>query len=409
MNSTRITFPNGRGQDLSARLEMPVNRKPHAYAVFAHCFTCSSALGVVRNISRELNLKGYGVLRFDFTGLGRSDGDFVDTNFTTNISDLVAAADWLGEHHEQPALLVGHSLGGAAVLCAASMIDSVKAVATIGAPYAPDHVSALFAEEIDEIMIRGAATVNIGGRPFRIAKQFLDDLENQQIEEHIKDLDVALLIMHSPQDRTVSIDEAAKLYSAARHPKSFVSLDGADHLLTAPDDAHYAGQVIAGWSSRYIPLPVPAAAPLKSDKKVAVRLDAEDGFTTEVMVRHHSLTADEPESVGGNDYGPGPYELVSAGLGACTAMTMHMYARRKKWPLTSVEVHIDHKKDYATDMAESEDKPTKIDRFDRTLVIEGDLDEAQLARLVQIADRCPVHRTLHEAVEVVTELKKADD
>jgi putative redox protein len=405
LNSTRITFPNGRGQDLAARLELPVNQHPHAYAIFAHCFTCSSALGVVRNISRELNLKGYGVLRFDFTGLGRSDGDFVDTNFTTNISDLIAAADWLGEHYEQPALLVGHSLGGAAVLCAASVLDSVKAVATIGAPFAPAHVSAHFAEELEEIVARGSATVNIGGRPFQIAKQFLDDLENQKIEDHIKDLDVALLILHSPQDRTVSIDEAAKLYAAARHPKSFVSLDGADHLLTAPNDAHYAGQVIAGWSSRYIPTPAPAAAPLKSDKEVAVRLDAEDGFTTEVMVRHHAITADEPKSVGGNDYGPGPYELVSAGLGACTAMTLHMYARRKKWPLESVEVHIDHKKDYATDMTEANEKPTKIDRFDRTLIIEGDLDEAQLARLVQIADRCPVHRTLHETVEVVTELK----
>jgi len=404
LKATRITFPNGRGQELSARLEMPVNRKPHAFAIFAHCFTCSSALGVVRNISRELNLKGYGVLRFDFTGLGNSDGDFVDTNFTTNISDLVAAAEWLEAHYKQPALLVGHSLGGAAVLCAASMLNSVKAVATIGAPYAPDHVSALFAEDIAEITARGSATVSIGGRPFQIAKQFLDDLKNHRIEDHIKDLGVALMIMHSPQDRTVNIDEAAKLYAAAWHPKSFVSLDGADHLLTAPNDARYAGQVIAAWSSRYII--APAAAPLKSDKKIAVRLAEEEGFTTEVMVRHHALTADEPASVGGNDYGPGPYELVSAGLGACTAMTMHMYARRKKWQLRSVEVHIDHKKDYATDMAESEDKPTKIDRFDRTLVIEGDLNEAQLARLVQIADQCPVHRTLHEAVEVVTELKE---
>ncbi|MFT7121091.1 MAG: putative redox protein [Neolewinella sp.] len=402
MKTTRITFPNGRGQNLSARLEFPVNQKPHAYAIFAHCFTCSSALGVVRNISRELNLKGYGVLRFDFTGLGNSGGDFVDTNFTTNISDLLAAAEWLGEHYESPALLVGHSLGGAAVLCSAKMLDSVKAVATIGAPYAPAHVSAHFAENFDEIKARGAATVNIGGRPFQIASQFLDDLEGHRMEDHIKDLDVALLFLHSPQDRTVSIDEAAKLYSAAHHPKSFVSLDGADHLLTNPNDAHYAGQVIAGWSARYIP--APASAPLKSNKEVAVRLDDEAGFTTEIMVRHHSLTADEPESVGGNDYGPGPYELVSAGLGACTAMTIQMYARRKKWPLTSVEVHIDHAKDYAIDMAESGDKPTKIDRFDRVLILEGDLDDKQKARLLEIADRCPVHRTLHETVEVVTRL-----
>lgn len=401
MKSNKINFPNGRGQQLSARLELPVNRRPHAFALFAHCFTCSSSLAAVRNISRELNLQGYGVLRFDFTGLGNSEGDFVDTNFTTNISDLVAAAEWLAENHNSPALLVGHSLGGAAVLCAAGRIDSVKAVATIGAPFAPDHVSAHFAEDIDRIEAEGAATVDIGGRPFRIAKQFLDDLENQRIVDHIKDLDAALLFLHSPQDTTVNIDEAAKLYGAARHPKSFISLDGADHLLTGAADAHYAGQVIAGWSSRYVI--APATAPLKSDKEVAVRLGSE-GFTTEVMVRRHHLTADEPESVGGNDYGPGPYELVSAGLGACTAMTVQMYARRKKWPLEEIEVHLDHRKDYATDMAEAGEKPTKIDRFDRTILLRGDLTDDQKARLLEIADRCPVHRTLHETVEVRTVL-----
>lgn len=415
MKSTRIFFPNEKGQQLAARLELPVNQHPHAFVLFAHCFTCSSALGVVRNISRELNMQGYGVLRFDFTGLGNSEGDFVDTNFTSNISDLLAAAKWLEENHQAPALLVGHSLGGAAVLCAARQLNSVKAVATIGAPYAPAHVSHHFGESIEEITKKGSATVNIGGRPFQIAKQFLDDLENQQIEDHIKDLGAALLVLHSPQDRTVNIDEAAKLYTAARHPKSFISLDGADHLLTDANDAHYAGQVIAGWSSRYIPNTAstskpglakasPAAAPLKSDKQVAVRLDEEEGFTTEVMVRHHHLTADEPASIGGNDFGPGPYELVSAGLGACTAMTIQMYARRKKWPLTNVEVHIDHAKDYSEDMRSTDDKPKKIDRFDRTLIIEGDLDETQRARLLEIADRCPVHRTLHEEVEVVTKL-----
>lgn len=380
---------------------MPVNRHPHAFALFAHCFTCSSSLAAVRHISRELNLQGYGVLRFDFTGLGSSEGEFVDTNFTTNISDLVAAAEWLGEHHASPALLVGHSLGGAAVLCATGMIDSVKAVATIGAPFAPDHVSAHFAEDIGQIEAEGSATVNIGGRPFRIAKQFLDDLENQHIVEHIKEINAALLFLHSPQDTTVNIDEAAKLYTAARHPKSFVSLDGADHLLSKAADAHYAGQVIAGWSSRYII--APAAAPLRSNKEVAIRLGAE-GFTTEVMIRQHHLIADEPESIGGNDYGAGPYELVSAGLGACTAMTVQMYARRKKWPLENIEVHLDHSKDYATDMAASDEKPTKIDRFDRTILLTGDLTEEQKARLLEIADRCPVHRTLHEVVEVRTVL-----
>jgi len=409
LKSSRITFPNGRGQQLAARLEWPVNRSPVAFAVFAHCFTCSSSLTAVRNISRELNLAGYGVLRFDFTGLGRSEGNFVDTNFTTNISDLVAAAEWLAEEHRSPSLLVGHSLGGAAVLCAAGMIDSVTAVATIGAPFAPDHVSAHFAEDLDEIEREGEATVDIGGRPFRIAKQFLADLEDQRLVDHIKDLDVALLFLHSPQDRTVNIEEAAKLYGAARHPKSFVSLDGADHLLSDGKDAHYAGQVIAGWSTRYLPPTLaPAAPPLKSDKEVAVRL-GEAGFTTEVMVRRHHLTADEPEKVGGNDYGPGPYELVSAGLGACTAMTVQMYARRKKWPLEDIEVHLNHRKDYAEDMAAAaDDKPVKIDVFDRTIILRGNLTDEQRARLLEIADRCPVHRTLHENVEVRTTLLDAE-
>ena len=406
MKSQRVTFTNERGQQLAARLELPANRHPHAFALFAHCFTCSSALGVVRHISRELNMQGYGVLRFDFTGLGQSEGDFVDTNFTTNIGDLLAAAEWLSEHHSPPALLVGHSLGGAAVLCAAAKLDYVKAVATIGAPYTPNHVSAHFAEELATIEQSGSATVDIGGRPFQIARQFLDDLENHRVEDKIKELGAALLILHSPQDRTVSIDEAAKLYGAARHPKSFVSLDGADHLLTDPEDAHYAGQVIAGWSSRYVI--APASAPLRSDKQVAVRLNAEDGYTTEVMVRQHHLTADEPVKIGGNDFGPGPYELVSAGLGACTAMTILMYARRKKWPVDHVEVHINHAKDYSEDMRATDDKPKKIDRFERTLIVGGDLTDEHRARLLEIADRCPVHRTLHEEVEVVTTLLDKD-
>lgn len=401
MNSSRISFPNGRGQELAARIELPVNQAPHAWAVFAHCFTCSSSLAAVRNISRALNQKGYGVLRFDFTGLGRSGGEFADTNFTSNISDLLAAANWLEEHYEAPALLVGHSLGGAAVLSAAYELPSVKAVATIGAPFTPAHVSQHFAEDLETIQREGIATVNIGGRPFKIARQFLDDLQEQQLEDKIKDLNAAVLILHSPQDTTVSIDEAAKLYQAAFHPKSFVSLDGADHLLTREADARYAGEIIASWSGRYIT--VPEQAPLKSEKDVAVRL-GQEGYTTEVMVRQHALLADEPVKIGGKDYGPGPYELVAAGLGACTAMTIQMYARRKKWIVEEVEVHIDHRKDYATDLQAIEKPESKIDHFDRTIILKGDLTDTQRARLMEIADRCPVHRTLHGDVEVNTTL-----
>ena len=400
----KVSFSNSAGQQLSARLDLPVNRQPHAYALFAHCFTCGHTLTAMHNIARELNLQGIAVLRFDFTGIGESEGDFVDTTFTTNISDLKAAADYLAEHHAAPTLLVGHSLGGAAVLCAAGRIRSVRAVATIAAPFAPDHVSRHFRERIEEIEQRGEATVDIGGRPFAIGRDFIRDLERHQLGERIRDLDAALLFLHSPQDRTVSIDEAAKLYGAARHPKSFVSLDGADHLLSETADSHYAGRVIAGWSDRY--LPVPASDPIRTEHTVATRLGPE-GYTTEIMVRQHHLTADEPVKVGGNDYGPGPYELVSAGLGACTAMTIQMYARRKRWPLHTVTVHLNHVKDYAADMQEADEKPVKMDHFQRVLEFTGELSPEQTARLLEIADRCPVHRTLHETVRVTTELRQS--
>ena len=398
----RVAFPNAAGQELVARLDLPVNRHPHAFALFAHCFTCGHTLTAMHNISRELNLHGIAVLRFDFTGIGESEGDFVDTTFTSNISDLESAAEYLKKHYEAPKLLVGHSLGGAAVLCAARRLPSVKAVVTIAAPFAPDHVSRHFRDKLETIVANGRATVDIGGRPFAIGKQFIEDLENHQLSENIRHLDAALLILHSPQDRTVNIDEAAKLYRAARHPKSFVSLDGADHLLSDDADSHYAGRVIAGWSDRY--LPVPEKDPIRSSHSVAVRLGAE-GYTTEIMVRQHHLTADEPEKVGGKDYGPGPYELISAGLGACTAMTIQMYARRKGWTVDEVQVHLDHQKDYAKDMEEADEKPTKIDHFERVVILKGDLTDEQRTRLLQIADRCPVHRTLHETVRVSTVLK----
>ncbi|MEM8584283.1 MAG: bifunctional alpha/beta hydrolase/OsmC family protein [Bacteroidota bacterium] len=403
MSLQKVSFQNMQGETLSARLSLPVDQHPFAFALFAHCFTCSSSLRAVREISQALNLAGIGVLRFDFTGLGASEGDFSATNFSSNISDLLSAAEWLNEHHQSPSLLVGHSLGGAAVICAAHQLESVKAVATLGAPFDPAHVSHLLGEEGKaQILKDGQATIDIGGRPFTIRKQFLDDLGNYGAKEHIAHLDRALLILHSPQDRTVSIDEAAKAYHAARHPKSFVSLDGADHLLTNPADSHYAGQVIAGWSSRYLPRPASSEKDLKT-RQVAARL-GDQGYTTEIMVRHHHLTADEPESVGGNDYGPSPYELLSAGLSACTVMTIQMYARRKKWPVEEVICQVDHRKDYATDMADAESRPIKVDHFDRKLKLKGPLTSEQTQRILEIADRCPVHRTLHEEVVVSTEM-----
>ena len=401
MASTKVTFTNSNGYQLSAKLEQPVNQHPHSYAIFAHCFTCNKNLNAVRNISRALNQAGIAVLRFDFTGLGESEGDFADSNFTSNVEDLEAAAHYLAENHAAPSLLIGHSLGGAAVIHVADRIASAKAIVTIGAPHDPAHVKHLFQEHSDTITTAGEAEVSIGGRPFKVKKQFLEDIAEHSQEEKIKNLKRALLILHSPQDLTVPIENAAKIYLEARHPKSFVTLDGADHLLSNKGDSQYAGQLIASWAQRYLDLP--EKEDLRSESDVLVRLGHE-GFTSEVMVRHHSLTADEPASIGGNDFGPTPYELLSASLGACTAMTLQMYARRKKWDLQEVRVHLNHRKDYANDMAEVEQASSKIDHFDRIIELDGELDDTQRAKLLEIADKCPVHRTLHSDVVISTSL-----
>ncbi len=403
MQSKKIQFTNRDEETLSARLDLPVNQHPHTYVLFAHCFTCNKNLTAVRNISRALTIEGFAVFRFDFTGLGESEGEFADTNFSSNVQDLIDAAQTLAQEYKSPAILVGHSLGGTAVIKAAAELDFVQAVVTIGSPFSPTHVSHLFAEDIQTIKQEGLAEVNIGGRPFTVKKQFLEDIQEKSLAKTLKELRKPLLIMHSPQDRTVEIENAAKIYDAAFHPKSFVTLDGADHLLTNKADSLYAGDMIASWAKRYIDLP--EKEKLKVEKDVAVRLGAE-GYTTDIMVRKHGLTADEPIEVGGNDFGPTPYDLVSAGLGACTAMTLQMYARRKGWDLQEVDVQLSHSKDYVDDQKNLEQTKSKIDHFQRSIQLEGNLDEEQKARLLEIADRCPVHRTLHGDIKVSTMLKE---
>lgn len=402
MNIQKVTFDNHEGQTLSGRLELPVDRHPHNFAVFAHCFTCTKNLLAVKNISRALITSGIGVLRFDFTGLGESEGEFEDTNFSGNVEDLIAAATFLESFYKAPSLLIGHSLGGAAVIFAASQIESIKAVATIGAPSNPIHVQHLIKDELPEIRKKGLAKVNLGGRDFTIKEQFLDDLKSKSLPEIAKNLRKALLILHSPQDETVGIKNAEELYIAAHHPKSFVSLDGADHLLGKKEDSQYAGKVIAGWASRYID--IPEASSVSTNHDVVASLNQESLFTTEMKVGNHYMTADEPESVGGNDFGPNPYELVSAGLSACTAMTIQMYARRKKWDVQLVEVHTSYAKDYVEDCENCEEDSAKIDTFKREIKLEGALDEKQINRLLQIADKCPVHKTLHSETQVITKL-----
>jgi len=322
MKIQKVTFLNNEGQQLSGRLELPVNQQPHNFVIFAHCFTCNKNLLAVKNISRALTSNGFGVLRFDFTGLGESDGDFSDTNFSGNVEDLVSVATYLEGNYKSPTLIIGHSLGGAAVIFAASQINSIKAVATVAAPSNPKHVQHLLHSSLEEIQSSGKAVVNLGGRNFTIKKQFIDDLEANGLSQTTKNLRKPILVMHSPQDTIVNIKNAEEIYKAAHHPKSFVSLDGADHLLSNKADSIYVGNVISNWAKRYVELP--ENEQLKTSHQVVASLDDDDGFTTQMKVGNHYMVADEPTNYGGNDFGPSPYEFVSAGLSACTAMTIQM-------------------------------------------------------------------------------------
>jgi len=404
MRSQKVTFTNKEGIKLHARIELPADRKPGSFALFAHCFTCTKNLSAVRNISRAITGAGFGIMRFDFTGLGDSEGDFSDTNFSSNIDDLIAAADYLKELFMAPTLLIGHSLGGAAVLHAANSIKTVQAVATIGAPADPKHISKLLSSDLKDIEEKGMAEVHIGGRPFNIKKQFLDDLKAVDMHDVLKNLQKAVLISHSPQDRVVEIENAAKIFQAARHPKSFVSLDGADHLLSDSQDSLYLGNVIAHWAKRYIAFAEPQKP--ETHLQVVARLTEENKFTTAIKAGQHFLTGDEPEKYGGNNFGPTPYDFVSSGLATCTAMTIRMYADRKNWKVDEVNVHISHNKVHGEDCKKCEnDSSSKIDRFTREIELIGDLDDQQRQKLLEIANKCPVHKTLLSDIEIKTELK----
>ncbi len=400
MRNIKVQFSNDDGDVLSGKINLPIDQNPHNFVLFAHCFTCTKNLKAITNISRSLTSLGFGVLRFDFTGLGKSEGEFKDSNFSSNVNDLLAASRFLDKNYHAPSVLIGHSLGGAAVLAVASKMESVRAVATIGAPSHPNHVTHLFDGSIDEIKKNGFASVSIGGQDFTIKEQFLDDLKSITTKEIIDTNKAALLIMHSPQDTVVGIKNAEELYTASRHPKSFITLDGADHLLSRQSDSLYVGSVIGSWASRYINFP--EETKIDTDHQVAARLSQEDNFTTDIQIRKHSITADEPIDLGGDNFGPTPYDLLSASLASCTAMTMQMYARRKKWDLKEVEVHISHAKEHMEDCEECASNTSKIDTFKRAIKISGELDYKQVNRLLEIADKCPVHRTLHSETQVLT-------
>ena len=397
-----VSFPGASGATLAARLEAPAER-PRAYALFAHCFTCSKDSKAATYISAALAERGIAVLRFDFTGLGGSEGDFASTNFSSNIGDLVAAANFLRKTHRAPAVLIGHSLGGTAMLAAAQKIPETLAVATIGSPYDPDHVLRLLKDSLGAIQAEGEALVDIAGREFRIKKQFLDDIQGRKLGDTVARLGRALMVMHSPRDTIVGIDNATMIFTAAKHPKSFVSLDPADHLLSRREDAFYAGQLLAAWAERYLDVK-PDEIPAPPPGKVLVRETREGKFTNQVVVGRHVIRADEPVAAGGLDSGLSPYDLLCAALGACTAMTLRFYADLKGIPLERVSVELKHEKIHATDCAECETREGKIDRIERLIGLEGTLDPAQREKLLEIANKCPVHRTLHSEVVIPTRL-----
>ncbi len=403
MKTLKLNFTNSRGAELAARLELPVGTEPVAYALFAHCFTCGKNLAAIHSISRALTQQGIAVLRFDFTGIGESEGEFADTDFSSQADDLLGAALFLEQNYKAPQILIGHSLGGAAAIIAAAQLPSVRALVSIAAPADAAHVQRLMHDSIEHIRTTGKAKVSLGGRMFTITQQFLDDIDQSRVCDTLAGLECALLLMHSPQDTVVGINNARELYDVARHPKSFISLDGADHLLMRREDALYVGTVIAAWASRYVSA---STADSQAEPGQVVTRTGETHYTTEIRAGVHTLFADEPIAAGGNDLGPTPYDLLAAALGACTGMTLRMYADSKQWPLNEVKVLLTHRKDYVEDCAHSEKAGTKIDVIDRVIALDGELSDEQKTRLLQIADKCPVHKTLHSEIRINTTLKE---
>jgi uncharacterized OsmC-like protein/alpha-beta hydrolase superfamily lysophospholipase len=408
MPAERFDFRNAEGQTLAALLDRP-DGEIRAVALFAHCFTCGKHNRAARHIADGLKQRGIAALRFDFTGLGASEGEFANTTFSSNVDDLVAAADHLRHTLAAPSILIGHSLGGAAVLAAAHRMAEARAVVTIAAPFDPAHVAGLFRDQVAEIGEKGEVEVTLAGRTFHIRRALLDDIAEQNLSAQISNLRKALLVFHSPTDDTVGIDNASRIFTMAKHPKSFISLTGADHLLSRSSDAEYVAHVIAAWAERYLDMAATADVVDEiAERSVLVRETRNGQFQQEITTGKHRLLADEPLQAGGLDTGPGPYDLLLAALGTCTSMTIRLYAERKQIPLVRTLVRLRHDKIYAADCANCETKEGKIDHIAREISFEGDLDAATRARLLEIADKCPVHRTLKSEVDIRTVEKPAE-
>lgn len=403
----KVTFEGSLGAKLAGRLDLPTG-PIRAYALFAHCFTCSKDIFAAKRIASQLSAQGIAVLRFDFTGLGSSDGEFANTNFSSNIQDLIKAVDFMRQSYEAPAIMIGHSLGGAAVLAAAPLVREVRAVVTIGAPADAHHVTHNFGSNLEKIENEGEVQLSLAGRPFTIKKQFIDDLNQTSIKQSVAGMKKALMVMHSPIDETVGIENAGEIFAAAKHPKSFVSLDNADHLLTRAEDASYAATVIAAWASRFVG--GEASADTKHDGGVLVSETGQGKFQNAIRAGKHYLLADEPLQVGGLDTGPGPYDYLAASLGTCTAMTLRMYSDFKKLDIGRIAVEVNHGKIYAKDCHECSEsmieKGGKVDRFERIITVDGNVDDELRVKLLEIADKCPVHKTLEKGAAVVTQVSE---
>ncbi len=403
MISKPVKFKGSLGFELDARLELP-DADPVAYAIFAHCFACSKDVMSEVRIAKELTNYGLAVLRFDFTGLGCSGGEFGDTTFSSNVDDLMAASNFLSEYDKPPVLLVGHSLGGAAVLAASGKIPSIKALATIGAPSEPEHIKNLFARQ-GEVGPNGEVEISMMGKSFNIGPQFLHDVTKYNLKQAVSELHKPLLIFHSPNDQIVGIENAREIYEAAKHPKSFVSLKDADHMLSSRDDARYVARVLAAWASRYLDLE--SANTMISDLPegtVIVKSSSASKFAQRIFAGHHQMIADEPVLYGGKDRGPSPYGYLLSALGSCTAMTVQMYAQRKGIALESVSVTLSHQKIHADDCINCEEKSGKLDEIEIVLELTGDLSEDERQKLLEIANKCPVHRTLASENSIKTVL-----
>ena len=418
-SSERFDFQNRNGQLLSGRLDLP-DGQPKAYALFAHCFTCNKNVHAAARIARGLRELGFGVLRFDFTGLGNSEGDFANTNFSSNLDDLRSAIDALRATHQAPSILVGHSLGGAAVMFLASEIAEVKLVASVGAPSEPIHVLNLIDESmLEQIEQHGTAEVSLAGKTFSIQKQFVEDVTGTSLQNRLQQSRKPALIFHAPNDNIVGIEHAKKIYEAMNHPKSFVSLDGADHLLSEKKDSQFVADVLATWAARFLPDSISTDTSIghagndpqetmNVPKGVAVR-ERDGTLTQDVVARQHSIVADEPANIGAADLGMTPYELLLAGLGACTSMTLRMYAKRKGIPLEKVTVNLEHDRIHAEDCESCENQVQKVDRIRRVVRLDGDLTDTQRQRMLEISEMCPVHRTLMNQMQILTEAYEVDE